>query len=489
MIVPSAPVIVAGAGPVGIVAATLLAQHGLACTVIDRHRAPYPLPRAVHLDGGAMRVLQQLGVADAFAAISRPAAGLRLLDARLRPFAVVERAAVGADGHPESTLFDQPALEELLRANLDRYPQVTMWGGVEVTDVGPGGVTVTDLETGGRRQLAAAAVLGCDGALSTVRTAIGAQLRELGPPQRWFVVDMCSPRPLPTWGGIDQVCDPRRAATFLHVTGDRYRFEFRMLPGETPEDLARPERLARLTAPWLRELPDDGRTVLRSAAYTFRAATADSWRRGRTLLLGDAAHLTPPFVGQGLGLGLGDAHNLAWRLASVLRGDADEDLLDGYERERSAHARSVIRTALRVGRAMTGGNGAVAALRRPAAAAALRLPVVRARAAAALAVRYGSRRGTGLAGTVCPQPWVDHGGNCRRLDDVLGPGFTLLHRAPVDPTLLTHARRLGAQEIQIGGPGITDDGTLERWLRHGRTAGVLLRPDRIVMASDRRVRS
>ena len=477
--------IVAGAGPVGVAAATLLAQHGIACTVLDRHREPYPLPRAVHLDGAAIRVLQQIGVADAFAAISRTAAGLRLLDGRLRPFAVVDRAPTGADGHPESALFDQPALERLLRANLARYPHVTLRGGVEVTGVGPGGVAVTDSGTGERQRLTAAAVLGCDGAASTVRAAIGARLREVAAPQRWFVVDVRCPRPLPTWGGIDQVCDPRRAATFLHVTGDRYRFEFRMLPGETPQDLARPECLGRLTAPWLGDSADGRSTVLRSAGYTFRAGTADRWRHGRTLLLGDAAHLTPSFVGQGLGLGLGDAHNLAWRLAAVLRGDAGDDLLDGYERERAGHARSVIRTAVRVGRAMTGGNGAVAALRRPMAAAVLRLPAVRAREAAAMAVHYGSRRGSDLIGTRCPQPWVHDGDVKRRLDDVLGPGFALLRSGPVAGDVLTRARVLGAREVRIGRPGITDDGTLERWLRSGRASAVLLRPDRIVMGTDR----
>ncbi len=469
--------VVVGAGPVGVVAATLLAQRGVACHVVDRRSAPHPLPRAVHLDGAAVRVLQEAGVAEEFARISRPAAGLRLLDARHRPFAVVERAALGPDGHPASSLFDQPALEAVLHARLARFPHVILERDSEVTAVDGAGVTLRDVRTGSVRRCPAAVVLGCDGAGSTVRSLIGAGWRELGAPQRWFVVDVRCRQPVPTWGGIDQVCDPRRAATFLHVTGDRYRFEFPILDGETEADLAQ------LTAPWLGGLPETSWTVVRSAAYTFRAGTARRWRHGRTVLLGDAAHLSPPFIGQGLGLGVGDAHGVAWRVAALVRGAADEGVLDDYARERAVHARTVIRTALRVGHAMTGGNGAASAIRRRTTAALLRIPAVRVRAEATTTIHYA--RGRGLTGTVCPQPLVRHDGRTELLDDVLGHGFALLHTGPVEPGLLARARHLGARRIQLGDGGMTDDGTLQAWLRRGRATAVLLRPDRVVLATDR----
>lgn len=486
---PHPSVVVVGGGPVGATVATLLAQYGVTCVVVDRHHRPYPRPRAVHLDGAAVRVLQQLGLAAEFAAISRPATGLRLLDARLRPFVVVERdTAPGRHGHPEANLFDQPELEALLRANLSRYPQVSWRGGTVVTGVEPGGdaavVTVRDATTGAVERWPARAVLGCDGAESAVREAIGAHLVDLGFSERWFVVDVRSDRPIASWGGVDQVCDPRRPATFLHLTGDRYRWEFRMRPHETADALRRPDRLAELLAPWTGGL--GGCTLLRSDEYTFRAAVADRWRRGPVLLAGDAAHLTPPFVGQGLGLGLGDAHNLAWKLAAVLRGDAGDDLLTSYGDERGAHARDVVRTAIRVGRAMTGGQGAVAALRRPVAATLLRLPGVRTRAAAALTTRYPPgpwvdtrRRRRDLEGTACPQPPVGRDGATASLDDVLGPGFALVTDGPVGQALQERARAVGAREIAV------TDGALRAWLRVGRTAGALLRPDRIVMATDR----
>lgn len=500
----SAPVVVVGAGPVGIAVATLLAQAGVASTVVDRYAEPYPRPRAVHLDGESVRILQRLGVAEGFAGISRPAAGLRLLDAGLRPFAVFHRdPARGLHGHAESHLFDQPDLEALLRANLAAHPLVTLRGGFEVTgveqDAGLARVLLRDVASGARMRLPAAAVLGCDGAASTVRNSIGAGLRDLRFTERWLVVDVaCRPGPH-AWGGVDQVCDPRRAATFLHLTGDRYRWEFRLHPGETGAELARPERLAALVAPWLPAVPARW-AVLRSAEYTFRARIADRWRDGRVLLLGDAAHLTPPFVGQGLGAGLRDAHNLAWKLAAVLHGAAGETLLDSYQAERAPHIERVIRTAVRVGRAMTGGQDAVAALRRPVVAALLRLPGAEARALAGTATRYPPgpwvdrrRHRRALPGTLCPQPFVRHDGRLVAFDSVLGDGFALLSAGPVGPALAARARALGARTVGLApasGPDlvVADDGTLRGWLRSGRAAAVLLRPDRIVLAAQPDVR-
>ena len=488
------PVLVVGAGPTGLTAAALLARHGVEVVVVDRRPDPWPQPRAVHLDGASVRVLQAVGVHEEFAAISRPGAGLRLLDARLRPFATFRRgAATGPDGHPEMNLFDQPDLEVLLRRRIARRPGVALREGVEVVAAASDGdgarVTLRDVRVGTSSDERFAAVLGCDGANSTVRRAVGARLRDLGFTERWLVVDVRCRRPLPTWGGVDQVCGPR-AATFLHVTGDRYRFEFRLRPGEGPGGADLPA----LLAPWLDGVPRDAWEVVRCAEYVFRAAVADRWRRGRLFLLGDAAHLTPPFVGQGLGAGLRDAHNLAWKLAAALRdpalgGRPGDALLDTYWAERAPHAEATVRLAVRAGRAMTGGQDVAAALRRPVAAALLRLPGAEARALRGTAARlppgpWVDRRPhrAALPGTTCPQPDVAVDGAVQRLDDVLGPGFALLAAGPVDPALRRRAAALDARTVWLG-HDVTDGGTLAAWLRRGRATAVLLRPDRVVLAA------
>ena len=254
------------------------------------------------------------------------------------------------------------------------------------------------------------------------------------------------------------MCDPRRAATFLHLTDDRYRFEFRLRDDERATDLS-PTALLR---PWTSTPP----TVIRCAEYTFRARVVDRWRTERTFLLGDAAHLMPPFIGQGLGAGLRDAHNLAWKLAAVLAGRANEELLGSYPRERDPHVRATIRTALLVGRAMTGGGGPAALVRRPLAAALLRLPGAEKRALAAVATRFPpgpaverhSRHD--LAGTLCPQPRL---AGSVLLDEAVGPGWGLLHAGPVDARTAAAARATDARTIDVSGT------PLHAWLQSGRT--------------------
>ena len=220
-------------------------------------------------------------------------------------------------------------------------------------------------------------VLGCDGANSTIRELAGIPMDDLGFTERWLVVDIRVEGGLDTWDGVEQICDPARAATFMQVTGDRYRWEFRLRDGEDEAGLITPAALGELLRPWTGRGDLAGLEIIRSASYTFRARLASRFQAGRVFLLGDAAHLTPPFIGQGLAAGLRDADNLAWKLAHVLTGRAGEDLLASYDTERRPHARAMVKKAVRVGWAMTGGQDRAAAVRRIALAAAVRSEHVR----------------------------------------------------------------------------------------------------------------
>ncbi|MFJ2237684.1 bifunctional 3-(3-hydroxy-phenyl)propionate/3-hydroxycinnamic acid hydroxylase [Streptomyces sp. NPDC087859] len=475
------PVVIVGAGPVGVTAALLLARHGVRSVVLERHRDVYPLPRAVATDDEICRILQAAGIGEEFTAISRPARGLRLLDARHRVIAEFRRTPHGHHGFPQTSMFDQPELERLLRTELARRPECELRGGTEVTGVtreAGGGVRVAYRDEEGDHLLRADAVLGCDGAGSLTRDAVGAAWEDLRFEEHWTVIDVRTSLPVRSWEGVDQVCDPHRPATFMRIGEDRYRWEFRLRDGGQPDH----ERLRELVAPWVNFSHGDDFHVVRQAQYTFRARIADRWRRDRMFLLGDAAHLTPPFVGQGLCAGLRDAHNLTWKLARVLRQGADERLLDTYEQERKPHARHVIRLAVAMGWAMTGGQDRAAALRRTAVSAACRIPGVTGVAGRDLsrALRPGplSRRGR-LGGTFCPQPWVTADGTRTRLDDVLGDSFAVLTAVPLTPSVRALAEGTGARIVDVRATG--DDGTLTGWLRSGRADAVLLRPDRVVL--------
>ncbi|MCZ8381814.1 bifunctional 3-(3-hydroxy-phenyl)propionate/3-hydroxycinnamic acid hydroxylase [Mycobacterium sp. CPCC 205372] len=482
------PVAVVGAGPTGVAAATLLAQYGVEVLVLDRWTAVYPQPRAVHLDDEVCRIIARLGVADEFMALSRPGLGLRLLDRDLTVLAEFRRdPRHSPNGFPQANMFDQPELETLLRANLARHPRARLLGGVEVVEVvagtvGPARITAVDRTDGRRHVITADYVLGCDGANSLVRAAIGSAMRDLKFEQRWLVVDVATAADLRQWEGVHQVCDPDRAATYMRIGENRYRWEFRLRTGESAADYQSLTALRPLIEPWTAGVPDHELDVLRVTEYTFRAQIADRWRRGNAFLLGDAAHLTPPFVGQGLGAGLRDAMNLAWKLAGVLTDALPRGALDTYEQERKPHARHMIGLALNVGRAMTAGGELGSLARRAVVPRLHRIPAIGAKLLDSQTPRLHRsplvrRKVRGLGGRLCPNSVVLEG---QRLDSVLGIGFAVVSATPLGAADAALAERAGAV-VHVAEPG----SEVAEWLRRGHATVAVVRPDRTVMCAGR----
>ncbi|GIF03389.1 3-(3-hydroxyphenyl)propionate hydroxylase [Actinoplanes siamensis] len=429
---------IVGAGPTGLTAALMLARRGVGCLVLDRFAQPYPLPRAVHFDDEVFRVFAGLGLAGELRKISRPAPGMQLVDPALRPLATFTRDPVGPHGFPQANMFDQPDLERLLRRELSDLPHAGIRGGIEVHDIvqpdaGPIHVRYRSVDTGVGGDLLADAVLGCDGANSLVRSSIAAGWEDLGFTQNWLVVDATSPAPLDVYDGVQQVCDPVRAATFMTVTPNRYRWEFLL---REPVDAA--QRIRAWADP--RRL-----TFLRETAYTFRGALAERWRDRRVFLLGDAAHLTPPFIGQGMCAGIRDAANLTWKLAFVLAGRADDRLLSTYESERRPYAKTMIRMAMLIGSVMTGGSRRSAPLRRALLRTVTRLPGAERRATTVVwpSLRRGPLVGPG-GGRLCPA----------ELDPSLGDGFAMIGRG-TPGALLIRPDRIVAAAGRRAGPELT----------------------------------
>jgi 3-(3-hydroxy-phenyl)propionate hydroxylase len=317
-------------------------------------------------------------------------------------------------------------------------------------------------------------------------------MEDLGFSQKWLVVDVHCPEPLDVYDGVQQVCDHDRAATFMRVTGGYYRWEFRLRAGETPDDLDE-RRVLKLIGPWLGGVDPDKLTVLRRAWYTFRGAVADRWQMGRVFLLGDAAHLTPPFIGQGMCAGIRDAANLTWKLALVLDGRADDRLLDTYEGERRPYARRVVQMAMAVGWLMTGGGPRTAPIRRAALRLATRVPGVEEKALTAAWPAFRSSPltadGDRLAGRLCPQPRIRTQKGEVLLDEALGDGFAVVTRAPqpaeaFDPPTRAFFSALDMKVLPLHADPATDvDGALAALLDDAGADALLLRPDHVVAAS------
>ena len=484
------PVVIVGAGPTGITAATKLAQYGVDTLVLDRWQGVYPQPRAVHLDDEIYRLLGGLGIADEFAAISRRAEGMQFRDRKMRVLAQFRRESpVSANGFPQMNMFDQPEFEALLRANLKRFPHAVLRGDAEVTEVvqiraDRAQVAFTDRVSGEEHRAETRYVLGCDGANSLVRAAIGARMEDLKFQQRWLVVDVASSAELNQREVAHQVCDPHRAATYMRIGDTRYRWEFRLLPGETADDYNTMAALYPLIQPWLEGVAPEQLQLVRVAEYTFRAQVANRWRGENMFILGDAAHLTPPFIGQGMGAGLRDATNLGWKLAGVINGWLPESVLDTYEQERMPHTRYMIRFALAVGTAMTAGGEVGNFLRRVVVPRLHMIPGVREKIvdsatpplnSSELVVKSRGRRQ--LAGRLCPNPVLAEG---KRLDEVVGARFAVVTSAPLDPSQRDEMTRRGA--VVVTANSGTD---LDLWLRAGRARAAVVRPDRTVLCASR----
>lgn len=337
---PAAPVrydvAIVGLGPTGAMLANRCGLAGLRAVVYERSAAPYSQPRACHLDAEVARALAACGFEDELSELLTVSAGMEYVDAagrRLFTFEGFEREPLL--GWHEDYVFVQPELEAVLRHGLTRFPHVELHTGTDAP------LLPALLEE-------ARFVVGCDGASSHVRDQLGVGLRDLSYDEPWLVIDLLLHRepdpPLPTI--IQQVCDPARLATFVPSHGAHRRWEFLLAEGEQPDPWA-------LLAPW-GITPAHGE-LLRAVPYRFHALLAERWRGGpdgRVFLAGDAAHMMPPFMGQGLCSGVRDAVNLAWKLAEVVHGEPNDALLDTYERERARHTEAVIALSIEAGRTL-----------------------------------------------------------------------------------------------------------------------------------------
>jgi flavoprotein hydroxylase len=341
-----ADVAVVGYGPVGCALAVLLAQLGRSVTVLERWPEPYALPRAVHFDHEVGRILQSCGIGDALRTVSEPADIYEWRNGSGTTLLRFGRAGDGPSGWPASSMFNQPAVEELLDRRA-RELGVDVRRGVLVTGAEDRDDHVLVTGADGTR-VTARYVVGCDGANSFVRDASGLPVSDLGFFYDWLIVDVVLDEQR-VFDPINlQICDPARPTTVVSGGPGRRRWEFMRLPHESLDELGAEPRAWELLHSW--DVRPDNARLERHAVYTFSARFAERWRAGRVFVAGDAAHLMPPFAGQGMCAGLRDAANLAWKLDLVLDGRAGDALLDSYEEERLPSARAAIDFSIELGK-------------------------------------------------------------------------------------------------------------------------------------------
>ena len=482
--------IVVGCGPVGAVAGNLAGRAGLSTLVLDRATEVFALPRAIHFDAHIMRILQQAGLADEVARDTRVWAGSAFYGADGKLNRMHDWPREHRLGWEEHYLFYQPTFEAVLRSGLTRYPNVNMALGTELVGLQQDDdhveVELHDTRTDEHSRVTASYLVGADGASSRVRACIGATLADDGFDEPWLVVDLLTDRHIGRPDESEMFCDPRRPATRVPGPGRHHRWEFMLLPGEDPADMQRPEVISALLRPWV--APDEVE-IVRAAVYRFHALVARRWRDRRVFLAGDAAHQTPPFLGQGMCHGVRDVQNLLWKVAAVLRGAPADPLLDSYEAERAPHVRKIIDMAVTAGRDICLLDPDAAADRdRRVREAAANGSLPRTTFQGMPPLHGGLFTDTPGAGELFPQPTVQLGDRPpARLDDVLPDGTVVLTVASVAPGADLGATLLevAPAEASPSAPAIRSGSVLPDWFARHDARFAVLRPDRYVHGTAR----
>lgn len=469
-------VAIIGYGPAGATLAKLLGQSGINVCVLERDADIFPLPRAIHFDGEVMRVFQAAGLRAEVEAISRPGTkGMHFVNAAGETMLI--RAGThlnGPHGCANNYYFHQPELEQVLRAGVQRHLNVDVRLEHEVTHITELAdhmqLEVTDRRSGQSSCVQARYVVGCDGARSLARKAIGTTMTDLGLHQPWLVFDVIlndNAPPLPDH--TVQHCEPERPMTYCNVTGRRRRWEIMLMPGDDPARMTEPETVWKLVSRWLK--PDQAR-IERSAVYTFHSIIAEQWRKGRLFLAGDAAHQTPPFLGQGMCAAIRDVANLAWKLDAVLRGQASDPLLDSYASERAPHVHAFIELAVRLGNIIQATDPEQARARdarfQNGQPEIFEFPQPQ--------LGPGLRVGQAApVGQTFPQPVLPDG---RLMDEHVGGRFAVIGRPAAIQRAAAHTQahwaRLCAEVLTA------DSGPLAQWLDQHGVDAVLVRPDRYI---------
>jgi 4,5-epoxidase len=387
-------VLIAGAGPTGLALACDLRSRGIDVAIVDKAAAPATTSRALGLQPRGSEILARLGAFDDLSerAVHALAINLHVGERRLARIAV----SATPDGITPSVLaIGQSEIESRLRARLAQLGREVMWGSellaIESQDSGiqESGITATVRSKDGDVVIEADWLIGCDGAHSRVRKLAGIAFDGTAFAERFVLADV----------RLDWQRPANEVVAWLHrdgmlaampLPGNIWRImaelptddDIEVGPGGAPSEAATRDLLHRCFKERLGDTTTRIGEMTWVSVFRFHRRLAPTYRNGRILIAGDAAHIHSPFGGQGMNTGLGDAYNLGWKLAMVAQGRAADGLLDTYEAERRPVAADVLATTTTNTNLMLGNTLASRLVRDFAFLPAMRLPAVRRKMAA-----------------------------------------------------------------------------------------------------------
>jgi len=483
-------VVVVGYGPVSQLLVLALAKQGRSVAVVERWQQRYPLPRAVCIDHEIYRILCANGLADKLPLISQGGEVYEWFNADWRELLSIDWTSQAISGGSYANFIHQPTLEEWLDDAIAQMPNVTLMLGYEVTaanqDDCSAWMDATETTTGETKHITGQYLVGCDGANSFIRQQIGGEREDRGFEADWLVIDVrLAEGETAESLGIPiacQYCHPSQPTT-IGPGGIRdgriyRRWEFMRLPGMAVEEMESEALVWELLSRWVK--PDQVELV-RHKIYTFRSLMAQRWRDRRILIAGDAAHLMPPFLGQGLCSGMRDVWNLAWKLALILDGKADGRLLNSYQTERFDHVDALIDASIELGKIVCIPDTDAAAARDAAffrgdIPALPEFPTM----TDGLVMRADDGRIAPGAGQLAPHVMVRSGGQTGRMDDIVGTGFLLVTNAKLtlDTQLADRLQSIGGHIATFAEGELEDlDGRMREFLSAHSWTAMLVRPD------------
>jgi 3-(3-hydroxy-phenyl)propionate hydroxylase len=491
----NAKIIIVGCGPTGVVLANLLGNLGCEVAVLEKNPEVYPVPRANHIDEETIRNFQVTGLIEKLLPYTNTFGFADVVDAKgnilVEENLKEENSLHGFSG---SRFFDQPAFEKVLREGFLRYENVKFYPGFETVKIeeNDSGVKVTGehFATKEKIETEGAFLVGCDGGRSFARLTGNIEMKSLAPRRNWLVVDTLLKNPLDSEllpGRFRYFLEDERLTIFAFGYGNNRRWEFQLAEGEPAPD-------EQTVKTWLKKYIDPERlTIIRITNYSHNSLVADSWKTGRIILAGDAAHMMPPSAGQGMCSGIRDAVNLAWKLALVSKGIAPEDLLNTYEQERKPHVTEILKGALFISKSLQGDNNFQKMWRNLNLKAIGAIPPLHELLRHFALRRQGLKEGfldydSKVYGSHFPQVKVKCLVNIndeeKLLDDLIGYSFALIASENVlSGEDISWAEKFNIKVLKPGTDFVDNSGIFGNWMRKNKLDYVFVRPDRVIFSA------